>query len=71
MKMFLTIMAGDNAVDAKPILASSSPEIIDAVVGRLGLMVDDAAHDARQGSVEAQEIISAPPRPDAGAEVQA
>ena len=69
MKLFLTLMAGDTVVDAEPIFASSSPSLIDAVVGRLSLMVDDAAHDARQGSVEAQET-TATPRPDS-AEVQA
>ena len=70
MKLFLTLMAGDTLGDAKPILASSSPSLIDAVVGRLGLMVDDAAHDARQEADEAREI-TATPRPDAAAEAQA
>ncbi len=48
MKLFLTLMAGDTVVDAKPIFVSSSPDLINAVIGRLDLMVDDAERDARE-----------------------
>ncbi len=70
MKLFLTLLAGENARDAEPIFASADPSLIDAVVGRLGIMVDAAARDAKKGSEEAQEI-TAIPRPDTAAEVQA
>ena len=70
MKMFLTLLAGDNALEAEPIFASSNPALIDAVVGRLGLMVDDASRDARKESDEVHEI-AATPRPDAVIEAQA
>ena len=70
MKMRLIVMAGDNAVDAEPILESSSTALINAVVGRLGLMVDDAEWDAMEESDEAQEVAGTP-RPDTAAEVQA
>ena len=70
MKLFLTLMAGENALDAEPIFASADPTLIDAVVGRLGLMVDDASRDARKGSDEAREI-TATPCSDVAAETQA
>ena len=58
MKLFLTLMAGDTVVDAKPIFASSSPSLIDAVVGRLSLMVDDAERDARERSDGTHEVTA-------------
>ena len=72
MKMFLTLMAGDTLVDANTIFASSSPSLIDAVIGRLDLMVDDAARDAREESDEDEvQGLPATARSDAAAEVQA
>ena len=58
MKLFLTLMAGDTVVDAKPIFASSSPSLIDAVVGRLSLMVDDAERAQRERSDGTHEVTA-------------
>lgn len=58
MKLFLTLMAGENAQDAEPIFASADPSLIDAVVGRLGLMVDDAERDARERSDRVHEVTA-------------
>jgi len=46
MKLFLTLMAGENALDAEPIFASADPALIDAVMHRLGGMIEAGRGDA-------------------------
>ncbi len=60
MKLFLTLMVGENARDAEPIFASADPSLIDAVLVRLGGMVDAVRADALDKSNDGSVVGVAP-----------
>ena len=61
MKLFLTLMAGENAQDAEPIFATADSDLIDAVMDRLGGMVKTARADALDEGNN-RSVVGAAPR---------